>query len=199
MFYRLNKKQRISFELVAIERRVIDVNAPIGGVLQPASPKVPIALVPQDIPATAVLKRNVVQAGTAASISSIDTSSFSFAASPVLRPVLDTDSIFTGPIDNTTRARALKDVDDQLKAINLINKDGKVSTETTQKINFEMEFSLPTSGIIVKGCLDDCDVCEPLLKERMQLENDLLRKQIDLLEKSQEYRCCPPAPVINGD
>lgn len=199
MFYRLNKKQRISFELVAIERRVIDVNAPIGGVLQPASPKVPIALVPQDIPATAVLKRNVVQAGTAASISSIDTSSFSFAASPVLRPVLDTDSIFTGPIDNTTRARALKEVDDQLKAINLINKDGKVSTETTQKINFEMEFSLPTSGIIVKGCLDDCDVCEPLLKERMQLENDLLRKQIDLLEKSQEYRCCPPAPVINGD
>jgi len=31
----------------------------------------------------------------------------------------------------------------------------------------------------------------------MQLENDLLRKQIELLEKSQEYRCCPPAPVIN--
>ena len=62
-----------------------------------------------------------------------------------------------------------------------------------------MEFSLPTPGIIVKGCLDDCDVCEPLLKEKLQLENDLLRKQIELLEKSQEYRCCPPAPVITNN
>lgn len=60
-----------------------------------------------------------------------------------------------------------------------------------------MEFSLPTGGVIVKGCLDECDVCEPIVKERLQLENDLLRKQIELLEKTQEYRCCPPAPVIN--
>ena len=26
---------------------------------------------------------------------------------------------------------------------------------------------------------------------RKQLENELLKKQIDLLEKSQQYRCCP--------
>jgi hypothetical protein len=26
---------------------------------------------------------------------------------------------------------------------------------------------------------------------RKDLENQLLKKQIDLLEKSQEYRCCP--------
>ena len=88
------------------------------------------------------------------------------------------------------------EVDAQLIAKNLIDKEGKVSKETKQTIEFEMEFSLPTPGIIVKGCLDDCDVCEPALKERMQLENDLLRKQIELLEKSQEYRCCPPAPLI---
>jgi hypothetical protein len=83
-----------------------------------------------------------------------------------------------------------------LVASKLIDKTGKVVQETKQSIEFEMEFSLPTAGIIVKGCLDDCDVCEPQVKERMQLENDLLRKQIELLEKSQEYRCCPPAPVI---
>jgi hypothetical protein len=100
-------------------------------------------------------------------------------------------------MDNETRAKALKEVDTELMAKNLIDKEGKVSKETKQTIEFEMEFSLPTPGIIVKGCLDECDVCEPVLKERMQLENDLLRKQIELLEKSQEYRCCPPAAVIN--
>ena len=52
--------------------------------------------------------------------------------------------------------------------------------------------------MIVKGCLDECDVCEPELKEsikldleRKKLENQLLAKQIELLEKSQQYRCCP--------
>ncbi|MEO6355760.1 MAG: hypothetical protein ABIU77_25815, partial [Ferruginibacter sp.] len=43
MFYRINKKQKINFELVAIERRVADSNAPIGGILQPAAAKLPIA------------------------------------------------------------------------------------------------------------------------------------------------------------
>jgi hypothetical protein len=60
MFYRLNKKQKIKFELVSIERRVLDDNAPIGGVLQPGIKRAPIALVPQDIPATATLKRTAI-------------------------------------------------------------------------------------------------------------------------------------------
>jgi hypothetical protein len=201
MFYRLNKKQKIKFELVAIERRVLDDNAPIGGVLQPATAKVPIALVPQDIPATAVLKKTAVAAGVGnfAAASTLDTAPL-LTANPVLnRVAFSTAQDFGTPLDNETRAKALKEVDDQLMAKNLIDKEGKVAKESKQAIEFEMEFSLPTPGIIVKGCLDDCDVCEPLLKEKLQLENDLLRKQIELLEKSQEYRCCPPAPVIAGD
>ena len=50
----------------------------------------------------------------------------------------------------------------------------------------------------MRGCLDECDICEPELGklyglevERRTLENALLQKQIDLLDKSQEYRCCP--------
>ena len=196
MFYRINKKQKIKFELVAIERRVVDDSAPIGGVLQPGANRLPIALVPQDIPATAVIKKTTVASGAFAA-TNIDTASL-LTANPILsRVVFNTDQNFATPLDNETRAKVLKEVDDQLIAKNLITKDGKVATETKQVIEFEMEFSLPTPGIIVKGCLDDCDVCEPELKERMQLENDLLRKQIELLEKSQEYRCCPVAPVIN--
>jgi hypothetical protein len=200
MFYRLNKKQKIKFELVAIERRVLDDNAPVGGVLQPAATKVPIALVPQDIPATAVLKKTTVAAGVTnfAIGNNLDAASLLTATPSLTRVAFSTTQDFGTPLDNETRAKALKEVDDQLVAKNLIDKDGKVSKETKQVIEFEMEFSLPTPGIIVKGCLDDCDVCEPLLKEKLQLENDLLRKQIEFLEKSQEYRCCPPAPVIAG-
>jgi hypothetical protein len=50
----------------------------------------------------------------------------------------------------------------------------------------------------VKGCLDTCSICEPEVEQkiklelqRMDLENKLLQKKIDLLDKAQEYRCCP--------
>jgi hypothetical protein len=52
--------------------------------------------------------------------------------------------------------------------------------------------------VIVKACLDDCSACEAELEkkidlelQRLDLQNKLLAKQIELLEKSQEYRCCP--------
>ena len=72
-------------------------------------------------------------------------------------------------------------------------------SEATKKLfGWEREIALPTAGVIVKGCLDECDICEPSLDReieldlrRKQLENELLKKKIDLLEKSQEYRCCP--------
>ena len=115
------------------------------------------------------------------------------------RKIFIPDQNFGTPLETESRTKALKEVDEQLASKGLISKEGKVSTETKQHIEFESTFSLPTPGIIVKGCLDDCDVCEPWVKERNQLENDLLRKQIELLEKSQEYRCCPPSPVIAGD
>lgn len=196
MFYRLNKKQKIKFELVSIERRVLDDNAPIGGVLQPGKRKIPIALVPQDMPATATLRRAVVANAAVASINPDSAVLSNFVTAPVLNRVIVNDAGLGTAIDGETRVKALKEVDEQLMAKSLIDKAGNVAPETKRKIEFEMEFSLPTPGIIVKGCLDDCDVCEPVLKERMQLENDLLRKQIELLEKSQEYRCCPPAPVF---
>jgi hypothetical protein len=60
--------------------------------------------------------------------------------------------------------------------------------------------------VLVKGCLDTCDVCEPELQkqialelEHKDLENQLLKKQIDLLEKSQEYRCCPEESEVSDE
>jgi hypothetical protein len=198
MFYRLNKKQRIRFELVAIERRVLDESAPVAGILQAAPATIPVAFVPQDLPATVLLKKTAATNLTAMAAESISFAGISSTPN-IGRRVFVPDQNFGTPLETETRVKALKEVDEQLVSKGLISKEGKVSTETKQHLEFESTFSLPTPGIIVKGCLDDCDVCEPWVKERSQLENDLLRKQIELLEKSQEYRCCPPSPVIAGD
>jgi hypothetical protein len=52
--------------------------------------------------------------------------------------------------------------------------------------------------VLVKGCLDDCDVCEDTLEqeikldlERKRLENVRLQREIDLMDKDQQHRCCP--------
>jgi hypothetical protein len=197
MFYHLNKKQKIKFELVAIERRVVDDSAPVWGILQPSAAKLPISLVAQDIPATAFMKAPATAAVAGFAVNAANTDATALLRAPLLaKTAISINQDFGIPLDQETRARALKEADEQLASKNLIDKDGKVTAETKRSVEIEMEFSLPTAGIIVKGCLDECDVCEPLLKEKMQLENDLLRKQIELLEKAQEYRCCPPAPVI---
>ncbi|MEP6749122.1 MAG: hypothetical protein ABJB86_15420 [Bacteroidota bacterium] len=200
MFYRINKKQSIKFELESIERRVVDDSAPIGGILQPGPAKLPIALVPQDIPATAVLRKTTTTAAGLATNAAVTATAFDTSAISSLNA--NTGSQFFGqeqtlnlPLDADIRNKALKEVDEQLVAKNLIDKSGNVTTVTKELIEFDSAFSLPTAGIIVKGCLDDCNICEPEAKENIQLQNDLLRKQIELLEKSQEYRCCPVPPV----
>jgi hypothetical protein len=52
--------------------------------------------------------------------------------------------------------------------------------------------------MLVQGCLDDCDMCEPAVMraieldlQRKALENELLKRRIELLDQAQEYRCCP--------
>jgi len=103
------------------------------------------------------------------------------------------------PIPQNLREQALAQVDERLVKAGLLAAVGSgVSKEIVAQFFFERHFCLPTPGIMVKGCLDECDICEPELHqqiqlehERKKLENELLKKQIDLLEKSQEYRCCP--------
>ena len=58
------------------------------------------------------------------------------------------------------------------------------------EVGYERRTSLPTAGVIVKACLDDCSACEPELEkkiglelQRLDLQNKLLAKQIELLEE----------------
>ena len=114
------------------------------------------------------------------------------AVSGVMRPI---------PIDK--RAQALKSVDNDLIENKLAIRDEKTkglkpSADLTARLSFAVKSSLPTPGVIVRACLDKCDSCEPLRKETLKLElegkrlaNQLLEKQIELLEKHADYRCCP--------
>ena len=186
IFYRLNKKQKITYEMVEIERRVLDPVAPVRRPLYLPTLKSAVAVVPQEMPATSKVFTNA-ELLTAGTDIAGNTFGFSQAAAQFQA---------AAPISAAIRNAALAHVDQQLLTEGLIDSSGKASNSIKSKISFEQEFSLPTSGIIVKGCLDDCCICEPEVKENLQLQNDLLRKQIQLLEKSQEYRCCPPAPIV---
>jgi hypothetical protein len=110
------------------------------------------------------------------------------------------------PMAAAVRTAALKQVDDSLIATGLLDRQtGRISETTKKKFSFEATSSLPTPGLLVRGCIDDCDICEPARQkeidldlERKSLENQLLKRQIELLDKAQKYRCCP-AGEEHGD
>lgn len=192
LFYRLNKKQKVSYKLVEIERRVKDAVAPVRRPFTPLLTKTAVSFVPQDV--TAINKKVVTDGDLLKATSGADTQAAGLRVNAAF--INPATALTATPIAADLRKLALDQVNTALQAAGILDTNNKISPTIQKDISFESEFSLPTGGIIVKGCMDECDVCEPLAKEKMQLENDLLRKQIDLLEKSQEYRCCPPAPVI---
>ena len=58
----------------------------------------------------------------------------------------------------------------------------------------------------MKGRLDPCSTCEPAREqaikldlERRALENKLLARRIELLDKAQENRCCPVGEAQDED
>lgn len=80
-------------------------------------------------------------------------------------------------------------------------KTGEATPEIKASFTFEASSSLPTPGMLVRGCLDECDICEPAVMreieldlERKALENELLKRRIEILHRAQEYRCCPAEP-----
>ena len=89
-------------------------------------------------------------------------------------------------------------MDKELVDEKLIDKNGDVTEDARTRFGWTRHVALPTPGVLVRGCLDQCMVCEPELSreieldlERKRLENELLKRRIELLDKEQEYRCCP--------
>lgn len=197
-FYQINKTQVVRFKIVAIRRRVIDPAADSrvsnnrfvndGGVT--AIPNAVLATDGKRLQMEAASRESVAAAQRAGTPATANLE-VGFARAALLEPAVQ-------PIPPALKARALKEVDESLIKEGLLDRQGQVSEELVAELSFERVSSLPTPGLLVKGCLDDCDTCEPSLDraielelERKALENELLKKQIELLEKSQEYRCCP--------
>lgn len=202
-FFRINKSQTIRFKLVRIERHVIDAAAPTNVGLTPPAATGGLSVAPASILASASDRLEVEQRARVSALqatASIQDSAFLRQAAGVRTNL----AAFAAPAEVAAlpvrvREAALAAVDKELAAAGLIDpRTGEVTTEAQTRFGWERTIVLPTPGVMVKGCLDDCDVCEPALDqaiqldlERKALENELLKKKIALLEQSQEYRCCP--------
>lgn len=195
-FYRINKCQTIRFELVSINRRVDDPTAPTGVLLNPPKPSTGVAVRSSVVLATATSRLDVANRTKASvSVEQSDSAATGFAATQLRNP-----AFFAAreAIPSNLQKAALAEVDKELVAEGLLDKNGSPKAEFVRLVSWEKQIALPTPGLLVKGCLDECSICEPELEkkiglelERMELENELLKKKISLLEKSQEYRCCP--------
>jgi hypothetical protein len=190
LFYKLNKCQILKWELIGIDRLVLDPAAPTDVQLNNPPLSNGVTVIPDGILATSDKRAAVQQTASTALVAEANLRLFSVGA-------------FAGAtgaqgISAAARDAALKAAEAELVKEGLLTKDGQVSERAKTLFGWEREIALPTAGIIVKGCLDECDTCEPELEreielelQRKHLENELLKRQIELLDKAQEYRCCP--------
>jgi hypothetical protein len=204
-FYRLNRRQTVKITLERIDRRVDDPAAPTGISQNPTVSKGQIGVVPANVLATQTNRVAVEQVGRD-SVTAQVRQNLTATAAVGSATTFATAVFQPAPIPAAVQKAALEQVDKDLVAAGLLTAVGGAVSAAAQK-NFEVisESCLPTPGVIVKGCLDDCGTCEPELQRRISLEldklelqNKLLQRQIDLLDKAQEYRCCP-SPAEDSD
>jgi hypothetical protein len=186
LFYQINKTQKVTYTLEAIDRRVI---------LDPNNDFTKVA-------------GNPIGSSSAVGITSVnvlatDTEHVGLAQEKFAQvETIGAGGRFSGVVDLLPlpiRKQALEQVDTDLVAEGLLDKVGGVVSDAAKKrFSFEKKSALPTAGVLVKGCLDDCDICEASLSkeieldlERKELENQRLKREIELMEKDQEHRCCP--------
>ena len=198
LLYKLNKCQTVRWELVGIERRVDDPAAPTGVELNDPPPATGVTVIPAGVLATSKQRIEVERQAAASVSESVSTSAVGVARFRAAAGFASVSAAVADALATDLRRAALQAVDKELIAEGLLSENGEVSEQAKARYGWEREVALPTAGVIVKGCLDECDVCEPSLDreikldlDRKHLENELLKRQIELLEKSQEYRCCP--------
>lgn len=209
--YQLVKKQTLRFRIVSVLRRVVDAAASSAVEARPVRPATGIKVLPNGVLATKTARVEVEAAGrtaAAAQRANFVSGVGSFGLSGGVGGLAGLTAVATPfrlatnvqPVPPAVQDKVLKQVDDDLVREGILARAGsdEVGAKLAAELNFERTYCLPTQGIVVKGCLDRCNTCEESRQKsialdlvRKDLENQLLAKQIALLEKSQEYRCCP--------
>jgi hypothetical protein len=207
LFHKINKIQKVRFKLMTIERRVQDPKVPTGAYQR----------VPVETTGRLMIKSEFISAANnerlekekMARTSASERQSTASAMGSIQQAGLYTATSFKSVQTVYERSAPSYSIVTRKDAIAAVNKElinARILDEKTlepsdtfvKELYWEREEILPTPGIIVKGCLDECATCEPSLVkeieldlERKRLENEMLKRKIELLEKSQEYRCCP--------
>ncbi len=66
-----------------------------------------------------------------------------------------------GPVSYDTRKSALDGIEGELRGEGIINGEGHCTSEIVETLSWERVVRLPTPGVTVKACLDECNACEP--------------------------------------
>ena len=200
-FYRINKTQTVKFTLESIERRVIDPAADTRVTNNPFTSRGNVSVIPAGVLATDTKRLEVERLAQTAGNAELQTAAGrgAFNAFSAFGPVAFVPKTGPEPLPADVRADAIKAVDQDLVKAGLLDKVGGVVTkDKVTEISFESKFTLPTPGVFVRGCLDECSICEPALDkeiqldlERKRLENKRLEREIELMDTDQQHRCCP--------
>jgi hypothetical protein len=203
-FYQINKTQKVRFTIESIQRRVIDPTANTKVTHNPFVSDGDVSTIPNAVLATDESRLKVESLARQSVAAKVQTDA-NLSITRSNRAFLSTN-LEQEPIPPALAAKALQHVDHELVKQGLLSENGQVTDEVRKSFSFERTTSLPTPGLMVKGCLDDCNICEEgviqsrqLDLERKQLENEMLKKQIELLAQSQAYRCCPAGEAESDD
>lgn len=191
LFYQIDKVQVVRLTVQAVTTRVIDPAGRSDVTARPLLSDQKLSIVPAGIKAT-----DLAEPKTNLTIQTNQTFSNRVGL------VSHTNPIYAAapPMNEKVHTAALQQALADLQRAGVLTKEGKPTNEVIRTLEFEFQTTIPTAGIQVKGCLDDCGTCESarekeieLELKRMELKNRLLERKIDLLDKAQEYRCCPEA------
>jgi hypothetical protein len=203
-FYRINKMQTVKYTIESIERRVMDPAADTRVTNNPFLSNGNISTIPNGVLATdkerlaieSMGRESFSQEQIQGITSEATTSRFSALRSTAGGLVPPSSQ---PPLAEDIRKDSLENIEKQLVATGLLDKvgrDGKISAAAQKRFSFEITSSLPTPGLFVKGCLDECDICEDEMKKEIELDLQRKKREIELLDKAQEYRCCPPGAPL---
>jgi len=204
LFYQVNKVQTTQLTIRAVRTRVMDPAGDSSVANQPIANDERLSVLPAGVLANS---ERVAKVQAAAATADFAAASFSAASLPRASFVASSALNSTqAPIPVDVNAAAAAQVRAELAKQGILDAKGNVSRELRAELEFKFKTTIPTPGIVVKGCLDECNTCEPALEEQIRLEleqqrlqNRLLERRIELLDQAQEYRCCPAGEGDDDD